>query len=362
VLDRLDETGTTAGAEVWELGPDGDWARLVARGDDLAEALPAHGAGDPAPIEGDLLTLPLRVRDNVVGLLRARAPAGVAWDEERLRWAAGVAAQAAVAIENVRLYERARDEATDEARRHLARELHDSVSQAIYAIVLTTHAAQRRAERDASKAREALDTVIELAEAALAEMRALIFELRPEALADVGLVGALHRQLDGLELRHHLATERDLPDEPSLPFASKTVLLRVVQEALHNVVKHARASTVRVRAWSEHGRLRVEVADDGVGFDPSASFPGHLGHTSMRERLAALGGHVRLTSALGAGTTVALDVPLASSGTSPAGSRADDAAPQASGPAATTPGAGDTGVDTREPMGPDPRGRTRRGA
>jgi signal transduction histidine kinase len=315
VLDRLDDAGATAAAEVWELGPDGDWGRLVARGDGFPGIPPRPGEDEPEPVDGDLLTLPLRVRDRTVGLLRARAREGAAWDAERLHWATGVAAQAAVAIENVRLYERARDEATEEARRHLARELHDSVSQAIYAIVLTTHAAQRRAERDPNKAREALDTVFELAEAALAEMRALIFELRPEALVDVGLVGALHRQLDGLELRHGLAAERDLPDEPGLPFASKQVLLRVMQEALHNVVKHARADRVQVRGWAEDGRLHLRVRDDGVGFDPNASFPGHLGHTSMRERLAALGGHLRLASVPGQGTTVELDVPLAAGGT-----------------------------------------------
>ena len=314
VLDRLDEAGTTVGAEVWELGPDGVCVRLVGRGGGLPDTPPLAGA---QPVAGELLTLPLRVRERTVGVLRARAPERASWSEERLRLAVGVAAQAAVAIENVRLYERVRDEATDEARRHLARELHDSVSQAIYAIVLTTHAAQRRAERDPSKAREALDTVIELAEAALAEMRALIFELRPEALAEVGLVGALHRQLDGLELRHGLATSRELHDEPNIPFASKQVLLRVVQEALHNVVKHARATSVRVSAREEGGRLHLQVSDDGIGFDLDASFPGHLGHTSMRERLAALGGHLRLASAPGAGTTVSLDVSLAS-GVAPA--------------------------------------------
>lgn len=318
VLDRLDEAGATSATEVWELGPDGGWARLVARGDGLggerpagAPTEPVAAAGDGDPVAGDVLTLPLRVRDRAVGLLRARAARGEGWDDERVRWARGVAAQAAVAIENVRLYERARDEATEEARRHLARELHDSVSQAIYAIVLTTHAAQARAERDPAKARATLDTVVELAEAALAEMRALIFELRPEALAEVGLIGALHRQLDGLELRHGLATDRDLCDEPTLPFATKQVLLRVVQEALHNVVKHARARRVAVRAYEAGERLHVEVRDDGVGFDPHASFPGHLGHTSMRERLGALGGHLRLESAPGEGTVVALELPLA---------------------------------------------------
>jgi len=339
VLDRLDEAGATAAAEVWELGPDGGWGRLVARGDAFADAPPRPDEDAPAPVDGDLLTLPLRVRDRTVGLLRARAREGAAWGEERLHWATGVAAQAAVAIENVRLYERARDEATEEARRHLARELHDSVSQAIYAIVLTTHAAQRRAERDPHRAREALDTVVELAEAALAEMRALIFELRPEALVDVGLVGAVHRQLDGLELRHGLATERDLPDEPELPFASKQVLLRVAQEALHNVVKHARAGRVQVSGWSEGGRLHLRVRDDGVGFDPTASFPGHLGHTSMRERLAALGGHLRIASAPGDGTSVELDVPLAAAGTpdhaavTVAGAAEDGERPETGGPA-----------------------------
>jgi signal transduction histidine kinase len=314
VLDRLDEAGATVGAEVWELGPDAACMRLVARGGGLPEAAPLPCTDEADPVFGELLTLPLRVRERTVGVLRAVAPERAPWDEERLRLAVGVAAQAAVAIENVRLYERVRDEATDEARRHLARELHDSVSQAIYAIVLTTHAAQRRAERDPTKAGEALDTVIELAEAALAEMRALIFELRPEALAEVGLVGALHRQLDGLELRHGLATSRELLDEPDLPFASKQVLLRVVQEALHNVVKHAHASSVRIGAHRAGGRLHLQVRDDGVGFDPAASFPGHLGHTSMRERLAALGGRLRLESAPGAGTTVSLDVPLAGAG------------------------------------------------
>jgi len=312
VLDRLDDIGGVAAADVWERTADGSWTRLAARGTGLPE--PPRGDGPSDGVDGDRLTLLLRVRDRVVGVLRVRAArattAGPAWDDERRRLAGGVAAQAAVAIENVRLYELARDEATDEARRHLARELHDSVSQAIYAIVLTTHAAQQRAERDPARVSEALDTVVELAEAALAEMRALIFELRPEALADVGLVGALDRQLDGLELRHGLETQRDLGTEPDLPFAAKQVLLRVVQEALHNVVKHARASRVEVRVREGDGRLQVRVADDGVGFDADASFPGHLGHTSMRERLAALGGQVRLQSRPGAGTAIEAEVPL----------------------------------------------------
>jgi signal transduction histidine kinase len=108
-----------------------------------------------------------------------------------------------------------------------------------------------------------------------------------------------------------------------------------VQEALHNVVKHARATLVQVGGWTADGRLHLRVRDNGVGFDPDGSFPGHLGHTSMRERLAALGGHLRLASAPGEGTTVELDVPLA------AGGAPDDGVPRGDDVnAAATPATG----------------------
>jgi len=186
VLDQLVEAGRTRWAEVLELEPSGRLVTLVRRGDppsvpDLKPGLPTIGpeptplAADLAPhavVEGDALALPLRVRDRVVGVLQAVAPEGEGWDEERLRWVGGLAAQAAVAIENARLYELARDEAANEERRHLARELHDSVSQAIYSVVLTAHAAQKHLPAEATRSSQALDAVIELAEAALAEMRA----------------------------------------------------------------------------------------------------------------------------------------------------------------------------------------------
>lgn len=167
----------------------------------------------------------------------------------------------------------------------------------------------------------ALDSVIELAEGALAEMRALIFELRPEALADVGLVGALERQLDGLELRHAVVTERDFGPEPEIAFAAKQVLLRVVQEALHNVAKHAHAQTVRVAMRHDGAVLTIQVTDDGVGFDAARTYPGHLGLTSMHERVGELGGRLKVDSTLGSGTTVSLRLPL---GQAPLGRGSDE--------------------------------------
>lgn len=324
VLARLFDTGDVIAAEVLELEPDGRLSPVASLGrvperqlslqePNIEEPRPTReltAMASTAVVDDDVLALPLRARGEVVGVLHAYAPSGTGWDDERLDLAGGLAAQAAVAIENARLYERAKEQAADEERQHLARELHDSVSQAIYAVVLTSHAVRKRLDDDPAASRAALDSVIELAEGALAEMRALIFELRPEALAEVGLVGAVERQLDGLELRHGLATERDLRDEPEIAFSDKQVLLRVVQEALHNVAKHAHAQTVTVAMRQEGQHLILEVSDDGVGFDVTGSFPGHLGLTSMHERVAALGGRLTVSSEEANGTSVSLRLPL----------------------------------------------------
>ena len=333
VLARMIDTGEAVAAEVLELEADGRLTRVASLGTVPARQLSLRGDAATAPqprgltamaatavVDDDVLALPLQARGEVVGVLHAFAPTGTGWDDERLDLAGGLAAQAAVAIENSRLYERAREQAADEERQHLARELHDSVSQAIYAVVLTSHALRKRLFDDPEASAEAVDSVIELAEGALAEMRALIFELRPEALAEVGLVGALERQLDGLELRHGLKTESDLHDEPAIAFSAKQVLLRVVQEALHNVAKHAHATTVRVTMRERGDQLELSVADDGVGFDVTASYPGHLGLTSMHERVAALGGELEVSSEPGSGTTVRLELPL--DDTEPGGERA----------------------------------------
>ena len=358
VLARLAETTGTVAAEVLELEPNGHLqsaARLGAvpegalslsetdtdedpTGSAGAARVAASGTAQIAPsavIVGDALALPLRARDEVVGVLHAYASPGAGWDEEPLRLAAGLAAQAAVAIENARLYERAKEQAADEERRHLARELHDSVSQAIYAVVLTSHAVRKRLVADPEASAAALDSVIELAEGALAEMRALIFELRPEVLADVGLVGALERQLDGLELRHALATDRQLGEEPEIAFAAKQVLLRVVQEALHNVAKHAHAHTVNVRMRHDQRTLRITIEDDGVGFDAERTYPGHLGLTSMHERVAQLGGRLSVTSTPGSGTTVDVRLPLDQNGAETTGGGTGTEETDATGTGAT---------------------------
>ncbi len=199
--------------------------------------------------------------------------------------------------------------AREEERRRLARELHDSVSQALYGISLGAHAARTALEREPGEVTEPLDYVLMLAEAALAEMRALIFELRPESLETEGLVSALSKQAAATQARHELVVSTELCDEPELPLHIKQELYRIAQEAMHNTVKHARAREVMLRLEQADDEVWLEVRDDGIGFDTSASFPGHLGLRSMRERVANLGGTFKIESPPGSGTRICVRVP-----------------------------------------------------
>jgi signal transduction histidine kinase len=159
-------------------------------------------------------------------------------------------------------------------------------------------------------AENAASYVHRLAQAAISEMRALIFELRPESLAQDGLVAALERQVASLRARHALPVDATFGPEPALALDKKEALYRIAQESLHNATRHARAHALRLRVQQTDGHVVLEVADDGVGFDPSASYPGHLGLVSMRERAAAVGGTLTIHSAPGAGTRITADLPL----------------------------------------------------
>ncbi len=260
-----------------------------------------------------VLWLPLLVRDRLIGILAITSGEPHAFTPHQAELAFAAASHAAVAIENARLYEHARGRAVLEERQRLARDLHDSVSQALYGIALGTQTAQGilTDEGATSGAVEPLAYVVGLAEAAMAEMRALIFELRPESLEHEGLVAALQKQADFVRARHRLDVVVTLAHEPDLPLPAKEALYRIAQEALHNTVKHAAAHHVEIRLTEDESSVKLEVADDGIGFESGRSFPGHLGLVSMRERAAAQGGRCEIDSAPGAGTrtTVVLDPP-----------------------------------------------------
>jgi signal transduction histidine kinase len=199
-------------------------------------------------------------------------------------------------------------------RQRIARDLHDSVSQSLFSTTLHVRTAQHALAREGlgstGSVGEELSEIGQLTRGALAEMRALIFELRPGALADEGLVAALTKQASALGAREGLAIEVDGPDG-RLPLEPEVdeQLYRLGQEALSNVVKHAGASRATVRIAATDDTVSIEVADDGRGFDPAAVGPEHFGLRSMRGRVADLGGRLQVTSAPGRGTVLRVEVP-----------------------------------------------------
>lgn len=265
-----------------------------------------------------LLSVPLYLDDRFMGLLGFETQHPRVFSVREKRLAIGIGELVAAAVERVRLKEetnrlaeRAQTMAALEERNRLARELHDSVSQSLYGIALGARTAKTLLRRDPDKVSEPLDYVLSLAEAGLTEMRALIFELRPELLENEGLTVALTSQIFSLETRHDIEVTADLCDEPDVSLDIKEALYRIGREALHNIVKHAQASHITLQMICEPGAVRLVIEDDGMGFDPSKSFPGHLGLQSMRERAAHINGTLDITSQKNRGTQISICIPTA---------------------------------------------------
>jgi signal transduction histidine kinase len=253
--------------------------------------------------------VPLIYQGRVVGALSGYYPRGYRLSEAETVFLKIVADHAAAIAENARLFTDAQANVALEERQRLARELHDSVSQALFAIALGAKTALQHLDQEPARARAPLDYVVQLAEAGMAEMRALIFELRPESLEKEGLVGALAKQTAALRARYGITINDFIGAEPEASLAVKEALFRIAQEALNNTAKHARASRVELHLELVGETLVAEVRDDGAGFEPDAQFPGHLGLQSMRERAFRLGGDVEITSSIGHGTTVRAVIP-----------------------------------------------------
>lgn len=257
-----------------------------------------------------LLVAPLLHKGNLIGALVLTHETPGYYTERHATLAQTMANQVTSAVENARLFEQARKLAALEERQRLARELHDSVSQVLFSIGLGARTVRTLLDRgDMTRAETSAEYILNLADMGMAEMRALLFELRPESLEQEGLVAAIAKQVDALRARHGIEVEADLRDEPNASLEAKEALYRIAQEAMHNTVKHAGASRIEVRLDRDLDGLILEVRDNGRGFDPSGSFPGHLGLRSMRERVARVGGVLDLRSAPQHGTTIRVQVP-----------------------------------------------------
>jgi PAS domain S-box-containing protein len=269
--------------------------------------------GEVPDIISCFMVVPLVVNNQVIGLLSFNHQQPNFYTQRHAELALALANHAAVAIENARLYKNSQELAALQERQKLARELHDSVSQALYGIGLGARAARKLLDLETTQSEDLvqpLEYVLSLAEAGLAEMRALIFELRPDSLENEGLIAALSKQAAALEARHQIPVEADLGQEPDLALEAKEALYRIAQEAMHNIVKHANASRVVLRLGVDADYASLEIQDDGSGFDPQGNFPGHLGLRSMRERAERLGGQLIIESLPGRGTRLNARMPV----------------------------------------------------
>lgn len=268
------------------------------------------------PVLKDFLGMPIRHGDEVLGAiyLANRRGAGGGFGPEDERLLAILAAHAAIALTNARLYERTRELTLIEERQRVARDLHDAVAQKLFSLRLTADAAGTLIRRDPDRAAALLREIGALAAQATEELRQVVAELLPRELAATGLASALRTRVSLLD-RVHRARVRFTaePDLPRLAAEREETVLRVAEEALHNALRHAGAAevTVALERTAESG-LALTVTDDGGGFDaehPPQAAAARLGLASMRERARAAGGTLAVTSAVGAGTTVRLAVP-----------------------------------------------------
>ncbi|MEZ4861456.1 MAG: GAF domain-containing protein [Caldilineaceae bacterium] len=260
-----------------------------------------------------LVSVPLRSKDKLVGTLFVTTYAPRKFSEQDINLLTSIGYQVGVAIENALLYGQAQQLAALEERSRLARELHDSVTQALYSQTLLVEGWKQMAlNGQLNDITEPLLELSQLTKQALKEMRLLVYELRPPDLEKEGLIGALHKRLNAVEnrsgLEARLITHGIVTD---LPLELEENLYRIVQEALTNALKHAEAQHVTVQLYAEDGQIAVEVHDDGCGFDPAiASENGGLGLMSMRERTEKLNGLFTIRSAPGEGATVCVQVPF----------------------------------------------------
>ncbi|MDR7522251.1 MAG: GAF domain-containing sensor histidine kinase [Armatimonadota bacterium] len=275
-------------------------------------------------------SVPLRASTSTVGLMNLVLPGGRPVEERRLQMLSAVGHQIGLAIERGLLFEevvakeRTRGQlieklltAHEDERRRIARELHDEAGQALTALIVNLELAAQ--ETDPHRLRAQLGQLRELAERTLGEIRRLIYDLRPSILDDLGLVAALRWYAKNLLDPRGIAWSLSVNGMSGrLPVGLETVVFRVVQEALTNVVRHAEASQVTVDLTVAGRELRVRIEDNGRGFDPGRPRPagrgGGYGLLGMQERVELVGGRWEVQSTPGVGTVVAATLPIRDEG------------------------------------------------
>ncbi len=250
------------------------------------------------------LAVPLVVRDDVYGVIALYYQEPRAFGDQDVGLASSFGDQAALAIENARLREQVERSAVAAERSRLARELHDSVTQSLFAAGLKAEALLKASDLTSSEARESLRDVQRLTRGALAEMRTLLLEMRPGTLAQSSLSDLLEHVVRATEARTRASIRLTAAASRPLPSDVTMALYRIAQEATNNVVRHSQARDVWVTLTSSDEAVELVVGDDGRGFDPATVGPEQLGLRIMRERAEAAGASLKIDSTTGQGTVV----------------------------------------------------------
>ena len=254
------------------------------------------------------VAVPIRIGGGVGGVLDITSGPAHVLDEQDLTTAGTLADQLAVAVENTRLYHNAHELAASKERQRLARDLHDAVSQTLFSVSLIAEVLPLIYEKDPAQGRQRLDELRQLTRGALAEMRMLLLELRPAAMAETRLPDLLRQLSEAVIGRARIPVDVKLDDGVEAPPEVGVALYRIAQEALNNVAKHSGAgrAEVTLSRSGDEGRETIElvVTDDGCGFDVHAVGAGRLGLGIMAERAESIGAGLTVESTIGSGTVV----------------------------------------------------------
>ena len=235
---------------------------------------------------------------------------GVQLNRITKRWEEQVSSLQRLSTDNAELAEKAKFSAVVEERQRLARELHDAVSQQLFAISMTATAVGRTLEKDFDKAQRQISLIEEMSSVAQSEMRALLLHLRPVHLEGKRLADGLHELLQELRAKVPINIGFDMDDNIRLTRGIEDHLFRIVQEALSNTLRHSKATEMHIRLQQRPDFVRLSIRDNGIGFAMDAKRMTSYGLVSMKERVNELGGSIDFITAPGKGTRIEIRVPL----------------------------------------------------
>ncbi len=265
-------------------------------------------AGENLPIHSSIAA-PLVIGQQALGVLTIDRFEQWPFTQDDAEILQAFANQAAIAIKNAELYQQAQTLAALEERNRLAQDLHDAVNQTLFTASIMAEAVPQVWERDPAQGRRGLEEVRKLTRGALAEMRTLLLELRPQAITEKPLGDLLMHLTRAVSSRTRVPVYMNIANDAILPPEVQVAFYRIAQEAFNNIVKHAEATHVQVHSDTYPGQATLTIQDNGQGFEIDETRPGHLGLEIMRERANKIGADFFISSQPNKGTRIELSWP-----------------------------------------------------